>query len=65
MVKFCHENGKVEELKGRWCNVCKDDEKYIQKHTKWKAFHVGSNSSCHQHIRSHYALYKEVVENWD
>ncbi|KIK91932.1 hypothetical protein PAXRUDRAFT_126493, partial [Paxillus rubicundulus Ve08.2h10] len=24
---------------------------------KWKAFHVGSNSSCRQHIRGHYDLY--------
>ena len=31
---------------------------FIVKHTLWKAFHVGSNSSCCQHIRSHYELYK-------
>ena len=23
MVKFCHPDGKVESLKGRWCKVCK------------------------------------------
>ena len=27
-----------------------------------KAFHVGSNSSCCQHIRSHFDLYKEQCE---
>jgi hypothetical protein len=24
-----------------------------------KAFHTGSNSSCRQHIRQHYAIYQE------
>ena len=37
----------------------RDDKKYIQKHTKWRVFHTGSNSSCRQHIRGHYTLYKE------
>ncbi|KAF9245220.1 hypothetical protein BU15DRAFT_9901, partial [Melanogaster broomeanus] len=38
-------------------------------HGKWKAFHLGSNSSCRQHIRAHYELYQEqcnkleIVEN--
>ena len=31
---------------------------FVAKHTLRKAFHVGSNSSCRQHIRSHYELYK-------
>ncbi|KIK80682.1 hypothetical protein PAXRUDRAFT_121219, partial [Paxillus rubicundulus Ve08.2h10] len=30
---------------------------YILKHGKQKAFHVGSNSSCCQHIWGHYNLY--------
>lgn len=37
----------------------RDDMNYIQKHGRRKAFHVGSNSSCCQHIRRHYKLYKE------
>jgi hypothetical protein len=37
----------------------RDDISYIQKNGKRKAFHVGSNSSCRQHIRGHYTLYKE------
>ncbi len=37
----------------------RDDANYIQKHGQHKAFHVGSNSSCHQHIQGHYTLYKE------
>ncbi|KIJ05779.1 hypothetical protein PAXINDRAFT_55298, partial [Paxillus involutus ATCC 200175] len=31
---------------------------YIAKHGKRKVFHLGSNSSCCQHIQSHYELYK-------
>ncbi|KIJ59096.1 hypothetical protein HYDPIDRAFT_101309, partial [Hydnomerulius pinastri MD-312] len=34
-------------------------EKYIKRYGKRKAFHVSSNSSCRQHICSHYDLYKE------
>lgn len=37
----------------------RDDEKFTKKYGKRKAFHLGSNSSCRQHIRGHYALYKE------
>ncbi|KAG2062725.1 hypothetical protein BDR04DRAFT_981664, partial [Suillus decipiens] len=33
-------------------------EKFLVKHGKHKAFHLSSNSSCHQHICSHYNLYK-------
>jgi hypothetical protein len=31
----------------------------VKKNGERKAFHVGSNSSCRQHIRSHYELYRE------
>ena len=31
----------------------------MKKNGERKAFHVGSNSSCRQHIRSHYELYRE------
>jgi hypothetical protein len=37
----------------------RDDKDYIRKNGRRKAFHIGSNSSCRQHIRGHYALYKE------
>jgi hypothetical protein len=30
----------------------------VKKHGKRKAFHVGSNSSCRQHIRSHFEVYE-------
>ncbi|KAG2104746.1 uncharacterized protein F5147DRAFT_537005, partial [Suillus discolor] len=33
--------------------------KYVEKHGCRKMFHVGSNSSCRQHIRGHYAVYKQ------
>ena len=32
---------------------------YVWQHGRCKAFHVGSNSLCHQHIWEHYKLYKE------
>ncbi|KAG2065557.1 hypothetical protein BDR04DRAFT_964156, partial [Suillus decipiens] len=32
---------------------------YVKKYGERKAFHLGSNSSCRQHIRSHYELYQE------
>ncbi|KAG1722759.1 hypothetical protein EDB19DRAFT_1605040, partial [Suillus lakei] len=35
---------------------------FVAKHGKCKAFHVGSNSSCWQHIRSHYEVYKSKCE---
>jgi len=31
----------------------------MKKQGKHKAFHLGSNSSCQQHIHGHYSLYKE------
>ncbi|KAG1749055.1 uncharacterized protein EDB91DRAFT_1047719, partial [Suillus paluster] len=33
-------------------------ETFILKNGKRKAFHVGSNLSCRQHIRGHYDFYK-------
>ncbi|KAG2343195.1 hypothetical protein BDR05DRAFT_884948 [Suillus weaverae] len=33
--------------------------KFVAKHGHHKTFHVGSNSSCRQHIWRHYAVYKE------
>ena len=38
---------------------------FVVKHTLQKAFHVGSNSSCRQHIRSHYELYKARCAEWN
>ena len=32
---------------------------YVQKCRKQKVFHIGSNSSCWQHIHRHYAVYQE------
>ncbi|KIM58415.1 hypothetical protein SCLCIDRAFT_128273 [Scleroderma citrinum Foug A] len=58
-MRFCHPDGKVEEKRGRWCTVCKNDEAYIKKYGKWKTFHVRSNSLCRQHIHRHYPLYQE------
>ncbi|KAG2139883.1 hypothetical protein BD769DRAFT_1350497 [Suillus cothurnatus] len=57
-VKFTSLNGVVETKKEHWCNVCKQDENFLATHGKCKVFHLGSNSSCHQHIHSHYNLYK-------
>ena len=38
--------------------VNREDTAFVAKHGKRKAFHLRSNSSCRQHIRSHYELYK-------
>ncbi|KAG1852554.1 hypothetical protein C8R48DRAFT_562774, partial [Suillus tomentosus] len=32
---------------------------FVAAHGKRKTFHVGSNSSCHQHIHSHYEVYQK------
>jgi hypothetical protein len=37
----------------------RDDPAFINKEGKRKAFHMGSNSSCHAHIRQHFKLYQE------
>ncbi|KAF9231502.1 hypothetical protein BU15DRAFT_28388, partial [Melanogaster broomeanus] len=34
-------------------------EKFLSNNNKRRAFHVGSNSSCHQHVHGHYELYKK------
>ncbi|KIK72672.1 hypothetical protein PAXRUDRAFT_65427, partial [Paxillus rubicundulus Ve08.2h10] len=38
---------------------------FVAKHGKWKVFHLGSNSSCCQHIHSHYDLYREQCNKLD
>lgn len=76
-VKFCHTDGKVEVLKGRWCNECRSvyskglGIEYLQSgatdqegrdicEKTWQTQGVpwGSNSSCRQHIRSHFEVYE-------
>lgn len=43
-------------------DVPRVDAKFIKLNGTRKAFHKGGNSSCRQHIRQHYALYKERCE---
>ncbi|KAF9230185.1 hypothetical protein BU15DRAFT_57513 [Melanogaster broomeanus] len=38
---------------------CREDNRFVAKNGKRKAFHVGGNSSCRQHIHGHYELYCE------
>ncbi|KIJ89855.1 hypothetical protein K443DRAFT_36633, partial [Laccaria amethystina LaAM-08-1] len=57
-VKFVKDD-QVETPSGRWCNICKNDDEFVKKSGMRKAFHTGSNSSCRQHIRQHYAIYQE------
>ncbi|KIM62813.1 hypothetical protein SCLCIDRAFT_83566, partial [Scleroderma citrinum Foug A] len=52
------ETGVVNTLSGHWCNECVQDEELLARYGRRKAFYTGSNSSCRQHIRSHYELYK-------
>jgi len=42
--------------------VNREDEVFIKKHGKRKAFHKGENSSCRSHMRQHYDIYKERCE---
>jgi len=37
----------------------RNDDEFVKKSGKRKPFHTGGNSSCRQHIRQHYAIYKE------
>ncbi|KIK05364.1 hypothetical protein K443DRAFT_3861 [Laccaria amethystina LaAM-08-1] len=58
-VKVVLKDNRVETLSGRWCNICKNDVEFVKRHGKRKAFHTGSNSSCRQHIRQHYKVYRK------
>ncbi|KIK81829.1 hypothetical protein PAXRUDRAFT_155174, partial [Paxillus rubicundulus Ve08.2h10] len=58
-VKFVVLDGTIEILVGHWCTICKEDNRFVVKNGKRKAFHVGGNSSCCQHICGHYELYCE------
>jgi len=40
----------------------RNDESFIAKYGKRKAFHKGGNSSCRVHIRQHYSIYKTKCE---
>jgi hypothetical protein len=37
----------------------RNDEEFVKKHGKRKAFHTGGNSSCRLHIRQHYGVYQQ------
>ena len=37
----------------------REDKIFVQKYGKRKAFHLGGNSSCRQHIRIHYKEYQQ------
>ncbi|KZT31258.1 hypothetical protein SISSUDRAFT_1067919 [Sistotremastrum suecicum HHB10207 ss-3] len=45
----------VQTLKGRWCLICRDLPKFSGSACRG-AFKLGGNSSCRQHIRSHYDI---------
>ncbi|KAF8883510.1 hypothetical protein BD779DRAFT_1408558, partial [Infundibulicybe gibba] len=32
---------------------------FLERNGKQRAFHMGGNSSCRQHIRGHYDIYEE------
>ena len=37
----------------------REDKIFVQKYSKRKTFHLGSNSLCHQHIQIHYKEYQQ------
>ncbi|KAF8227032.1 hypothetical protein L208DRAFT_1012787, partial [Tricholoma matsutake] len=49
----------IETVRGQWCLPCKMNEKTVKAKGLRKTFLTGSNSSCRQHIRQHYDLYKQ------
>ncbi|KAG2359518.1 hypothetical protein BDR07DRAFT_1378634 [Suillus spraguei] len=61
-VKFIGIEGVVDTKRGHWCIVCKDDEIFVKQNGKCKAFHLGSNSSCRQHICGHYEFYQAICK---
>ncbi|KAF8190134.1 hypothetical protein BJ912DRAFT_1022250 [Pholiota molesta] len=61
-VNFKVARDKYETETGRWCNICKNDDRFLKIHGKRKAFHKGGNSSCRLHIRQHYDIYSEKCE---
>lgn len=38
--------------------ISRDNEIFVKQNGKRKVFHLGSNSSCRQHIRGHYEFYQ-------
>jgi hypothetical protein len=40
----------------------RNDEEFVKKNSKRKAFFTGGNSSCRQHIRQHYLIYQKRCE---
>ncbi|KAF9235991.1 hypothetical protein BU15DRAFT_77393 [Melanogaster broomeanus] len=49
-VRFIKANGEAELLTGRWCDISKADKVFVKNKGKRRAFHIGGNSSCRQHI---------------
>jgi hypothetical protein len=43
----------------------RNDEEFVKKNGKRKAFFTGGNSSCRQHIRQHYTIYQERCKEAD
>lgn len=43
----------------------RNNEEFVKKQGKRKAFFTGGNSSCRQHIRQHYAIYQERCKEAD
>ncbi|KIM50331.1 hypothetical protein SCLCIDRAFT_145794, partial [Scleroderma citrinum Foug A] len=62
-VKFTQTDGTtgegwVETVRGQWCDICKHNKEFLLRKGKRKAFHMGGNSSCQQHIWIHYSIYQ-------
>ncbi|GLB39419.1 hypothetical protein LshimejAT787_0605810 [Lyophyllum shimeji] len=61
-VRFMNADKTSETVRGRWCSVCKEGAKAKGLRA---AFLTGANSSCRQHIRQHYELYKAKCKEAD
>ncbi|KAH9028181.1 hypothetical protein EDB84DRAFT_1258119, partial [Lactarius hengduanensis] len=63
-VKF-KKNDTYETVKGRWCNLCREDKELMKRQGLRRAFLKGSNSTCRQHARQHWESYKKRCEDSD
>ncbi|OJT02272.1 Zinc finger BED domain-containing protein RICESLEEPER 2 [Trametes pubescens] len=57
-VHFKSKNGEVDELRGRWCELCREDPKKCLQQGGRAGWYTGGNSTCRRHIASaHYQEY--------
>jgi hypothetical protein len=59
---LCLQVGGMHHSLSRLPTIHRDNPEFIKEHGIRRAFHTGGNSSCRQHIRGHYPIYKSKCE---